>query len=376
MSDYKFIDGFRGLRCLLSSVCLALLFTSTKVGLAQSGGSYDLSWSTVSSGGGTTSGGTFFLSGTVGQHDAQDLAGGSFELRGGYWESGAGGGSGDPCPGVDGVPDECNDLDVCTCDACVGGSCQNTPKPTNRTGDVNCSGGTSATLDDIIYVLNGFSAGNPGFYANFPNADIAPLCTGNGSVNLDDIIAILNQFALGAGMDPCCGGPAPAAPVNQPALSADKSAEATVVIEPSVRKAVAGQLVEVNVYLEGSVNVRGFQVGIRPLATRSGNVVLESVYLDESRRDYVFAGEEAFSAVDTHLGRIAGALLDYSIASPSRAYVGTFVYSVPEGVVGPIEILATVDTLLRDVNGEPIAVGAGEPAVIVVTTPALGAQGR
>ena len=117
---------------------------------------------------------------------------------------------------ADGIPDvcqttacgdnvPCNDLDVCTCDVCTGGFCQNTPRPTGRSGDVDCSGGSSTQLDDIIYVLNGFGAGNPGFYGSYPNADLAPLCTGNGQVNLDDIIAILNQFALGAGADPCCG---------------------------------------------------------------------------------------------------------------------------------------------------------------------------
>jgi hypothetical protein len=52
---------------------------------AQSGGQFDLSWSTIDSGGGTSSGGPFRLSGTIGQPDAGTLTGGSFKLEGGFW---------------------------------------------------------------------------------------------------------------------------------------------------------------------------------------------------------------------------------------------------------------------------------------------------
>jgi len=52
--------------------------------LAQSGGSYDLSWSTID-GGGVSSGGAYSLSGTIGQPDAGQLAGGGYTLSGGFW---------------------------------------------------------------------------------------------------------------------------------------------------------------------------------------------------------------------------------------------------------------------------------------------------
>ena len=52
-------------------------------------------------------------------------------------------------------------------------------------------------VDDIIYVLNGFT--DP---VSFPEADIAP-CGGNGIIDVDDIIAILDTFT---GSPPCpCG---------------------------------------------------------------------------------------------------------------------------------------------------------------------------
>jgi len=56
---------------------------------AQTGGGFDLSWSTLDGGGQTFStGGGFELGGTIGQLDAQPspvMAGGAFTLIGGFW---------------------------------------------------------------------------------------------------------------------------------------------------------------------------------------------------------------------------------------------------------------------------------------------------
>ena len=51
----------------------------------QSGWDYDLSWSTIDGGGGTSSNGNFVLSGTIGQPDAGEMAGGDYVLTGGFW---------------------------------------------------------------------------------------------------------------------------------------------------------------------------------------------------------------------------------------------------------------------------------------------------
>lgn len=63
-------------------VALLLLFTLPV--LAQSGGGYDLSWSTTDGGGGSSSGGAFSVSGTIGQPDAGVMSGGAFTLAGGF----------------------------------------------------------------------------------------------------------------------------------------------------------------------------------------------------------------------------------------------------------------------------------------------------
>jgi hypothetical protein len=76
----------------VASVLLALALTAG-LALAQSGGGYDLSWSTADGGGGTSSGGNFRLSGTAGQPDTGAVSGGAYRLSGGFW-----GGSGAVAP--------------------------------------------------------------------------------------------------------------------------------------------------------------------------------------------------------------------------------------------------------------------------------------
>ena len=69
---------------------LALLVLLPVLALAQTGGGYDLTWSTIDGGGYTFStGGSYSLGGTVGQADAGGLTGGGYSLAGGFWGGGA-----------------------------------------------------------------------------------------------------------------------------------------------------------------------------------------------------------------------------------------------------------------------------------------------
>ncbi len=74
-------------RLVFTLVLVLVLFVSSA---ALAAGSYDISWWTVDSGGGTSSGGGFTLSGTIGQPDAGATAsGGGYTLAGGFWLGGA-----------------------------------------------------------------------------------------------------------------------------------------------------------------------------------------------------------------------------------------------------------------------------------------------
>ena len=69
-------------------VALLVCWVLVSCAIAQSGGQYDLSWSTIDGGGGVSSGGPYTLTGTIGQPDAAWSSGGSYELLGGFWPGG------------------------------------------------------------------------------------------------------------------------------------------------------------------------------------------------------------------------------------------------------------------------------------------------
>jgi hypothetical protein len=81
------VIAFLALAGLLFVSVVAIRYT---IALAQTGGPYDLSWSTVDGGGHTFStGGDYSLGGTIGQPDAGLLTGGDYTLGGGFWGGGA-----------------------------------------------------------------------------------------------------------------------------------------------------------------------------------------------------------------------------------------------------------------------------------------------
>ncbi|MFA5240302.1 MAG: hypothetical protein WC476_11445 [Phycisphaerae bacterium] len=52
--------------------------------LAMSGGDYEINWSTIDGGGGTSAGGQYIVTGTIGQPEAGYSEGGSYEILGGF----------------------------------------------------------------------------------------------------------------------------------------------------------------------------------------------------------------------------------------------------------------------------------------------------
>jgi hypothetical protein len=73
----------------LRRLALALLVAAivgAGAALAQTGAGYDLAWTTIDRGGGSSAGNGYQLSGTFGQPDAgATLSGGAYSLSGGFW---------------------------------------------------------------------------------------------------------------------------------------------------------------------------------------------------------------------------------------------------------------------------------------------------
>jgi hypothetical protein len=70
----------------LTLALLIAVILGAGAALAQTGGGYDLTWSTIDGGGGGSTGGGYQLAGTLGQPDAgATLSGGVYSLSGGFW---------------------------------------------------------------------------------------------------------------------------------------------------------------------------------------------------------------------------------------------------------------------------------------------------
>jgi hypothetical protein len=74
------------LKYLVFPLVLLCLVGSMGMAAAQSGGGYDLSWSTIDGGGVMLSTGAgYALGGTIGQPDAGTSTGSGYSLAGGFW---------------------------------------------------------------------------------------------------------------------------------------------------------------------------------------------------------------------------------------------------------------------------------------------------
>jgi hypothetical protein len=121
------------------------------VARAQSGGVYDLTWSSVDGGGVMSStGGVYAIAGTIGQPDAGAESAGAYGCGGGFWHA-----------------------DAVSCYA----NCDNsTTSPVLNVLDFSC-------------FLNMFAAGDP--YANCDSSTTPPV------LNVLDFSCFLNRFAAG-----------------------------------------------------------------------------------------------------------------------------------------------------------------------------------
>jgi hypothetical protein len=71
---------------MMAKVGNAVLLLTLAAGAVASAQNYNLDWSTIDGGGGTSTGGVFTVSGTIGQPDAgPTMKGGNYSLDGGFW---------------------------------------------------------------------------------------------------------------------------------------------------------------------------------------------------------------------------------------------------------------------------------------------------
>ena len=140
-------------------------------------------------------------------------------------------------------------------------------------------------------------------------------------------------------------------------------------IKPKTSLSKPGKPVSVDVFIEGTESLSLYEVAVDAHGGRSGELVLDHVFIDEQRSDFVFADHSQISIADPGQQRVVSALWDRSDSEVGAGgYLATFVF-LPSGDANGVFELVLRDepgTMLRDSLGRPITITGSVPALITV----------
>jgi hypothetical protein len=321
------------------------------------------------------------------------------------------------------TPLNCSDSDPCTTDSCFAGVCSHTPitgcgpgscQDTADCADLNgdgvrddgctwwtCLKGECLGLDtvfadlggafgdcradgtvdshDRFHALNCFAnedtAGGPGYPceeappaafnvdAGGPFGSCAPdgFCDGHDAYHA--------VAAFDGSSDCTCGGAQPG-----PAELPPADAAATLALKADSGSARAGDLIEVDVLLDGHLaDLRGYQLHLHSAGGERGRLDLVDVYV-APRPDHVFAGAEDWSAFNVETGQMVLGLSSPGVETPPTSYLVTFVYQATRDARGEFTVDVVLGAspevrpsyLFPTPAGTSIKIDATEPAVISV----------
>ncbi len=121
--------------------------------------------------------------------------------------------------------------------------------------------------------------------------------------------------------------------------------------------------------MKGAEDVRLCEVAIDVNGGDSGTLVLDNVFIDADRPDFVFAGHSPVSINDTGRQRATSALWEGGESAVGRPrYLATFVFVASHDATGVFELTLRDDpeTMLRDSLNQPIAISESGAANIKV----------
>ncbi len=213
------------------------------------------------------------------------------------------------------IPDECDgciqnqdclDTNPCTYELCDAGQCSQFDI---RYGDIAPPFQGLVEIADILCAVRGF-----GDYDLCPQADIAGCVPGGSPLMTSDIFALVEAFT---GEDPCnCNNPSAASPVDR-IMSADLK------IEMKSRIDRDGS-VKVEVFGQNASQVQAYQIAV---VTNRDDLRLNEIVVDDSRHDFLFAGQENIHVADLSRNRVAVVSMNSpNPASRKSRYLATFVF--------------------------------------------------
>lgn len=140
-------------------------------------------------------------------------------------------------------------------------------------------------------------------------------------------------------------------------------------LSPARLKATPGEEILVDVFLEGTADLRLYQIGIDIAGGASGELVLQDVSIDTARREYVFAGHAPVSILDRGQRRAVSSLWQGAVnTGGGRRYLATFalVPSADASGVFRLTLREAPGTMLRDANRGPISIAHTSAATVRV----------
>jgi hypothetical protein len=252
-------------------------------------------------------------------------------------------------------------------------------------GDANNVDGVE--LFDILCVQDGFGSI---FTACTLEADDVRAGIPDRIIDVDDLMAVLDGVALlpYPDGDPC-SGPAPDQwstgktdigslesavrypTVQDPGATAtngpNQSTQNLITLVPSAQRIRSGDLVNVDVFVRETSNLRGYQVALEIAGGSAGLVLAEDAAIATNRDDFAFTGLSSFRVRDVEGVRLGAALGEGGVESYDPIYLGTFAFRATDTAEGFFVIrFVEPRTFLRDDFSAPLEAQLGEDAVIRV----------
>ena len=414
--------GYVGRPCGLLLATILLVLASPAA--AQTGRGYTLVSSTLDSGGGTMAeGGEYEAAGSSGRTDAATTAGGDYSETGGFWSGtiesvtvnapsprylsitpSAGIDSialwltGDPLDpavscvslyvqpdgtlGVDPVfllPEEWGTVYVrdglitprgafrVEAEVFDAGDppVRSTPSSARAAawGDLN----EDALVDgrDLLIFVDAYLGNKP-----YWRGDLCPEIP-DASVDGDDLLYWIDAFYGESYPFSWCGGARRGPDRDDPRrLSTSLDDEtARLSLSPATHWARPKEPVAVEVSLEGVSNLRAFQVAMDASGGDSGSLILEKVFIDETREDFIFAQQSPLTIADQKRQRTVAALWQGGVSAvDEQRYLATFVFVPTRDAKGAFSLTLRDEpgTMLRDPHRRPLLVSETARATIYI----------
>ncbi len=126
----------------------------------------------------------------------------------------------------------------------------------------------------------------------------------------------------------------------------------------------AGDTLKVDLFVNGVYKARGVQFTIDAVTADGKNVEFVDWSIDTSEGNYLFAGHETYSAVDSNRGRLLIVSAEGSVDCEDECYVATALFIVTADTSGPVTLeLNQTHSQLRDTTNQLI-----QPETITAAT--------